>query len=186
MLNTYLFKGNEILIEAPESSNNNKIKNDLIWDINSLLTVQFNLYIFFTCKKPPDSDFCKLVSGFPKKYIAFQKLDDMFVHRTVLSDEEIDYYRGIMDPLRKMDDGVFRELCCMENVDIEYIATQNFNPLINIDMARKPRTSFYRWIISLFPAYISLFGAKEVQIVINQSDLLEPIKRIVVQHCVKK
>lgn len=186
MLNTYSCKGNEILIDAPGSSNKNKIKNDLIWDINSLLNTQFYLYTFFTCKNPPDSVIYKLVSDFPKKYIAFQKLDDMFIHRNILSDEEINYYRGMMDPSRKMDDDVFRELCCMENVDMEYVATQNCNPLLSIDLAKKPRTSLNRWIISLFPVYISLFGAKEVRIVINQSDLLEPVKRIVVKHCVKK
>lgn len=46
MLNTYLLRGNEILIEAPGNSNRNKIKNDLIWDINALLSEQFELYYF--------------------------------------------------------------------------------------------------------------------------------------------
>ena len=51
MLNTYLFKDNEILIDAPGNANKNRIKNDLIWDINNLLTAQFNLYMFFVCKR---------------------------------------------------------------------------------------------------------------------------------------
>ena len=186
MLNTYLFKDNEIFIDAPGNANKNRIKNDLIWDINSLLTTQFNLYMFFVCKKPYDSSFFSLVSNFPKKYIAFQKLDDMFVQRTVLCNDEINCYREIMDPLRKMDDDVFRETCCIENVDIEYVATDNFNHLLNIDMTCKPISSLNSWIISLFPVYISLFGSKEMRIVINQSDLLETIKSIVVKHCVKK
>ncbi len=186
MLNTYFFKDNEILIDAPGSANKNRIKNDLIWDINNLLTTQFNLYTFFVCKKPSDSVFCRLVSSFPKKYLAFQKLDDMFIRQTVLSNDEINCYREIIDPLRKMDDDVFRETCCMENADIEYVAAENFNQLLNIDMASKHITSLSRRIISLFPVYISLFGSKEMRIVINQSDLLESIKRIVVKHCVKK
>ena len=75
MLNTYLFKGNEILIDAPGNANKNRIKNDLIWDINNLLTDRFHLYMFFVCKKPSDSVFCIPVSGFREKYIVFQKLD---------------------------------------------------------------------------------------------------------------
>ena len=35
MLNTYLFKGTEVLINATGNTNINKIKNDLVWDINS-------------------------------------------------------------------------------------------------------------------------------------------------------
>ena len=66
MLNTYLFKGNEILIDAPGNANKNRIKNDLIWDINHLLITQFNLYMFFVCRKPSDSVFCIQVSSFPK------------------------------------------------------------------------------------------------------------------------
>ena len=54
MLNTYLFKGKEILVEAPGNPNNNRIKNDLIWDINNYLFAQFNLYIFFVCNNPSD------------------------------------------------------------------------------------------------------------------------------------
>lgn len=186
MLNTYLFKGNEILIDAPGNANKNRIKNDLIWDINNLLTTQFNLYMFFVCKKPSNSVFCIPVSVFPKKYVAFQQLDDMFIQRTVLSDDEINCYREIMDPQRKMNDDVFRETCCVENVDIEYVATENIDWLLSIDITGKSMTSLNRWIISLFPVYISLFGSKEMRIVINQSSLLEPIKGIVEKHCVKK
>ena len=186
MLNTYLFKGKEILIDAPGNADKNRIKNDLIWDINNLLTPQFDLYMFFVCKKPSDSVFCRPVSNFPKKYVSFQKLDDMFVQRTIVSDDEINYYRELMDPLRKMDDVVFRETCCIENADIEYVAIESFNQLLNIDMTSKPIISLKRWIISLFPVYISLFGSKEMRIVINQGGLLEPIKEIVVKHCVNR
>ena len=85
-----------------------------------------------------------------------------------------------------MNDDVFRETCCVENVDIEYVATENIDWLLSIDITGKSMTSLNRWIISLFPVYISLFGSKEMRIVINQSSLLEPIKGIVEKHCVKK
>ena len=186
MLNTYLFKGNEILIDAPGNANKNRIKNDLIWDVNHFLTAKFTLYTFFVCKQPSNSFFCIPVSTFPKKYLTFQHLDDMFIKRTVLNDDEINYYRAIIDPLRKMNDDVFRETCCVENVDIEYVAAENIDWLLRINIAGKSITSLNRCIISSFPIYISLFGSKEMRIVINQSSLLEPIKEVVKKHCVKK
>ena len=186
MLNTYLFKGNEILIDAPGRSNKNKIKNDLIWDINNLLTAQFGLYTFFICSNKKDSFFCVPLSDTLKKHIAFQKLDSMFVERTVLSDNEVNYYREIIDPSKKMDDDVFRETCCMENVDMEYVATKNFDWLFGVNISCKSMKALNCWITSSFPVYISLFGSKEMRIVINQSSLMESIKEIVVKHCIKK
>lgn len=183
MLNRYSFKDNEILICAPGSSDTNRIKNDLIWDVNSLLADRFKLYTFFVSKKPSDAPFCRRVSDFPPKYISFQKLDDMFVKRRTLSDGEINRYREIMDPSRKMSDDVFGEACCMENVDIEYVAAESFDRLLNANMTSKSKMPLHRWIASLFPVYVSLFGSKEMRIVINRSDLLEPIMAIVTKHC---
>lgn len=186
MINTYLLKGNELLIHAPGNANTNRLKNDLIWDINNFLSTQFDLYMFFVCKNSSDSFFCIPVTNSSGKFVAFQKLDNMFIQRIVLDDDEINYYREIMDPSRQMDDDVFRETCCMENVDIEYVAAENFNQLLDIDIKSKPMMSINRWIISSFPVYISLFSSKEMRIVINQSGLLEPIKEIVAKYCVNK
>ena len=186
MINIYSFKGNEILIYAPGNANENKIKNDLIWDINNLLTPHFNLYTFFVCKKPSDSFYSIPISDFPKKYLSFQPIDDMFIHRTNLSNEEVNTYREMMDPLRKMNDDVFRELCCIENVDIDYIAIESSDSLSDIDIKGKFMSSIYRQVDSLFPICISLFSSKEMRIVINQSNLLEPIEEIIRKHCIKK
>ena len=186
MLNTYLFKGKEILIEAPGNSNKNKIKNDLIWEINNFLIPRFDLYMFVVCNKPQNSNFCMPVSRFPQKYVVFHKLDDMFIHRRELSDDEINYYRGIVDPLRKMDDDVFREACTMENVDIDYVATDNLNQLLNSDITCKSVKSFNRLVTSIFPVYVSMFSSKEMRIEINQGDLTESIKAIVKKYCIKK
>lgn len=186
MQNTYLCKGNEIWIEAPGDGSKNRIKNDLVWDINKLLAARFHLYRFFLCKEPPASAFCIPVSGFFQKYIAFQPLDDMFLQTRVLRDDEMNRYREIMDPSRKIKDDVFREMCCMENVDAEYVAAGSLDCLSNTEKAGKSMASFRRHILSYFPVYISLFGAKEMQIVVNQSGLLEPILGIVAKHCVEK
>lgn len=186
MLNTYLLKNNEIFIDAPGNANENKIKNDLIWDINVFLASQFSLYMFSMSKNPLDSAICMPISSIFKKYVVFQKLDAMFTQRTTLSDNEINCYREIIDPLKKMKDDVFRETCCVENVDIEYIAIEHPDCLLNSDMTRETVASLRRKIISSHPIYISIFGLKEMRIVINQNGLLEPVKGIVAKHCVLK
>ena len=188
MLNTYLFKNNEIFIDAPGNADRNRIKNDLLWDINNFLNIQFDLYTFEVSMKPSNSLFCIPVSSFVKKYVEFHKLEDMFIQRTALSNDDVNHYRELMDPARKMSDDVFMEACCVENVDMEYVATSNLEHLSGVDIPEKCRSKKFlnSWLISLFPVYISLFASKEMQIVINQSDLLEPIKDIVLKHCMPK
>lgn len=186
MLNTYLIKGNEIFIEARGNANINRIKNDLIWDINNLLNAQYDLYTFYACRSQTDLEYYFPISGYSRKYVAFKKLDNMFIHRTVLSSEEIKYYRRIMDPSMKMNDDVFRESCCIENVDMEYVAIKDINQLLCVDRHFRTTASFTRWIISSAPVYISLFGAKEMRIVINYSSLLEQIKALVLKHCERR
>ena len=186
MLNIYSLKDNEILIHAPGNSNKNRIKNDLIWDINNLLTIKFDLYEFFLCKKPFDSIISKPISTFPKRYVAFQKLDNMFIMRTALDDDEINKYRKTLDPFKEMSDDVFKEACCLENVDIEYIAIESIDYLTNFDIESNSIKSFKINMISLFPVYVSMFGAKEVRIIINDRNMIIPIEDIVKRHCVKQ
>ncbi len=185
MLNIYSFNDGEILVDAPGDSNINRIKNDLVWDINDFLMSQFDLYMFFVCNQPSNSAVCIPVSQFPRKYVLFQKLDNMFFQRTVLSDDEISYYREIMDPFKKMNDDVFRETCCIENVDVEYVAVEDINHLSHLNTMHRSIVPLSRKIALMFPIYISLFGSKEMRILINRSDLLKPIKDIVAKHCVQ-
>ncbi len=185
MKNTYSFHSNSIVIQAPGSANENRIKNALIWDINGFLKSKFDLYTFFVCKKPVEAAICRPYLGFPKKYIVFQKLDDMFIKYQEVDDAEIRYYRELMDPLRKMSDDVFAEACCLENVDIEYVAVENIQHLFGIK-AQHRLTTLDSWISSMFPVYISLFGAKEVRMFINNHELIKPILDIVMKYCVEK
>lgn len=182
MINFYCVKDNVILITAQGSSRRNKIKNDLIWDINSFLADRFEMYAISECHSPPTSAYYIPISKNSKKYLTLQKLDDMFFSCKMLSDEEIEYYRSIMDPYRKIDDEIFKEMCCFENIDIEYIASE----FDSFDKDFLPTTLSIRQARSLFPVYVSLFGAKEVKIVVNRSDLLNPIKEIIEKYCVKK
>lgn len=185
MENIYSLINNEIFINAPGSPNKNRIRNDLIWDLNSFLNAHFELFSFFVTKNPTNFDFYKSFLTRPKKYVVFQKLDKMFIEKNYLSDTEAEYYRNMLDPLRRMDDEVFRESCSLENVDIEYIAVKNVNQLKGINLESKYASNFNCLIRASFPVYVSLFGAKEVRIVINQSNLFEQIERIVERYCVK-
>ncbi len=90
-----------------------------------------------------------------------------------------------MDPLRKMDDDVFTEICCMENVDIEYVATENIEWLSSVNISVKPFRPLNQRIYSLFPVYISLFSFKEMRIILNKTDLIDPIMSIVEKYCEK-
>ena len=110
----------------------------------------------------------------------------MFTHRTVLSDDEIKLYREIMDPSMKMNEDVFRESCCLENVDMEYVAIEDINQLLCIDRRFNTTASFNRWIKYSVPVYVSLFGAREMRIIVNQSSLLEQIQALVLIHCEKR
>ena len=184
MVNTYLLKGNEVLIEAPGKANKNKIKNDLVWDLNEFLISKFDLYMFFTSRKTSDSFFCVPISKFFEKYLVFHKLDDMFIRRKTFSNEEFEHYRELMDPLKRMNDDVFRETCCMENVDIEYIAIEDISEINNLDKMYKSARMLKRKIATIFPVYVSLFGSREVRIVVNRKALVEPIKDVVKKHCV--
>lgn len=186
MRNTYLFKDNKILIEAPGNANMNRLKNDLIWDINNFLSAQYDLYTFYVCKSHTDLEYYFPIFGLSRKYVAFKKLDNMFTHRTVLSDEEIKLYREILDPSMKMNEDVFRESCCLENVDMEYVATEDINQLLCVDRGFNTTASFNRWIRYSVPVYISLFGAREMRIIVNQSSLLEQIQELVLMHCEKE
>ncbi len=186
MRNTYTFKDNKILIEAPGNANMNRLKNDLIWDINNFLGAQYNLYAFHVCKIHTDQEYYFPIFGLSRKYVAFKKLDNMFTHRTVLSDDEIKLYREIMDPSMKMNEDVFRESCCLENVDMEYVAIEDINQLLCIDRRFNTTASFNRWIKYSVPVYVSLFGAREMRIIVNQSSLLEQIQALVLIHCEKR
>ncbi len=107
MLNTYSIHGNEIWIDAPGNSNTNRLRNDLIWAINGYLSTQFDLFAFHVQRKLPEGALYKRISSVPVRYAVFQELDDMFVHPSHLSDEEVEQYRKIIDPLGKMADDVF-------------------------------------------------------------------------------
>ena len=103
-----------------------------------------------------------------------------------MSDKEVEQYRKIMDPLGKMADDVFEDACCMENVDLEYIAVSDTDQLLNADLTCRSVKAFERKVRSAFPVYVSILGAKEMLLTIRQDGLLEPIQSIVKRYCINK
>ena len=103
-----------------------------------------------------------------------------------MSDKEVEQYRKIMDPLGKMADDVFEDACCMENVDLEYIAVSDTDQLLNADLTCRSVKAFERKVRSAFLVYVSIFGAKEMRLTIRQDGLLEPIQSIVKRYCINK
>ena len=186
MFNTYSIHGNEIWIDAPGNSNTNRLWNDLIWALNGYLSARVDLYKFHVQRKLPEGALYKCISSVPARYAVFQELDDMFVRPTHLSDKEVEQYRKIMDPLGEMADDVFEDACRMENVDLEYIAASDTDQLLNTDLTCRSVKAFECKVRSAFPAYVSLFGAKEMRLTIHQDGLLKPIHSIVKRYCINK
>ena len=172
MKNIFTVTGNLIQIEAPGSARKNRIQNDLLWDVNSFLASQYELYTIERCTR--------------NGHLEFERLDRMFIEPVLLSDAEIAYYRGILDPHHKMDDAVFIESCCVENVDMDYAALRNVEQVKCSACSFRNGNTFFRWLVSSAPVYISLFGAKEMRIYVNASGLQEKLEAIVRQYCTPK
>jgi len=194
MVNFYRENENGFYIEAPGSINQNRIKNDLIWDINRCLNQRYCLYEFFPRKDYFNSfsKLCRSTSVYepkwkcifkPKWKCILEPLDDMFIDPREMSKEEVESFRQILDPKRKIQSDVFYESLCMENVDLDYIAIKKCDVDAYIEPEFKSKVSLYRWMESSAPISVSLFSAKEVQIFINEMDLFEAVKEIVFKHC---
>jgi hypothetical protein len=110
----------------------------------------------------------------------------MFIQRKSLGSDEIERYRKMLDPTKKMDDDVFAESCCVENTDMEYVAVKDIDKVLTNDVKVKSTSAFMRWLKSSVPVYVSVFGAKEMTIIINQESLQQHIFEIVLMHCEAK
>ncbi len=185
MINVFQVKNNEILIESPGKSSVNKIKNDLIWDINQLLlSLGYSLYVFSINRMPINSLICFPFTKKPQKYLVINQLDESFINRSKINKNELNNYRRIMDPFYKMSDDVFFELCCIENTDVEYFAINGELDSFLQQIESKKTKMIDKRIRLSAQIFISLFGFKEMQITINNNDLMGPIVNIVSSHCV--
>jgi len=186
MINFYRLKENKFYIEAPGRTSQNRIKNDLVWDINRYLNQEYCLYEFFPFKEPPNSfnRISCLNFIFDAKWkCGLEPLNDMFIYPRELSKKEVENFRQVLDPKRRMQNDVFYESLCMENVDLDYIAIKKNSMNDYAKPLFKTKNSLYLWVESFAPIRVSLFGAKEVQICINEMELYDPIKEIILKHC---
>lgn len=183
MINKALVKGNEIVIMAPGNSNSNKIKNDLIWDINIFLSANYRLYSFSLSRTKIDSYICQSIIKIPSRYISINALDEILKKRYEVNDDDLKKYRKIIDPQQKISNDVFKELCCMENLDSEYFAIDgdiyDFVREIKGASVKQVRKN----IETKSAIYVSLFGFKEMRIKVNNTNLMDSIIKIVNEHC---
>lgn len=187
MINTYtLVNKDEIFIEAPGSSSKNRIKNNLVWDVNSFLNAKYELYSFEICRKKLKSENCLIVPFAKDRCVVFQRLDSMFINPTILSDDELQYYRRMMDPHGKMDDAVFKEACCLENVDMQYVAIKNIECYIQNGLSFESNSNLSQWIQSSCAVYASMFGAREIRMIVNHDAIKAQLLAIIANHCKKK
>ena len=187
MNNVYSIKGSTFEIVASGSPNRNRLKNDLIWELNSFLATKYDLYSFIVKRHVQTTDVCdySLICG--KLIAEFTCLDKCFFSQVIsLSESEFDYYRHILDPKKKTDNDVFRESLLLENTDLEYIAVSNLRDRLLTEEQFKSKTLFHQWIVSVSSVYVSLFSAKEMTIKINEKTLVEPIKKIIKKYCVRR
>ncbi len=184
MHNIYRIRENNISIWAPGSSDKNRIKNDMVWDINQFLNSRYHLYSFYETRKVLGYSYVIPITGFFRSYMIFQKLDDEFIERRTIHDEDIAFYRETLDPKRKMADEVFKESLCMENVDMEYVAVKDISELTQHckESFKSPKSCRQRLKFSA-PVYVSMFGAKEMEIYVNDMGVFAPLTAIITKYC---
>ena len=182
--NKFVTNGNEIYVYAPGNANSNKLKNELIWDINNALSE--DLHLFWVSKRNHHGKSLKsiLESCYsPKINVVFSELDQSLLKPKAMNKEDILNYKKLVDPKGRIEDDVFFELCCLENVDIEYIATQSPLSAQQKSISFRSVSSYNKWLISSFPVYVSLFGATEMRIIINDPKYSDLVITLVEKHC---
>ncbi len=179
MINSVRIKDNEILVVAEGSTNRNRIKNIIIWKLNSMLSLKYNLFQFFISKRSNDDYSFPFSIGLHQRFIVFKELDKLFIEKQTVSETDILQYKQAIDPKNKISDDVFYEMCCLENVDIEYVAIKSLKEFSNISLKFKNKKFFQEWIESEFPVYVSLFSSREVKIVVNDDTIFNDIVLLV-------
>lgn len=187
MDNRYSINKDCIKIFAPGSSRANRIKNDLLWEINQELGKTFQLLSLHTTKSKVEGEdvvACIAVKSITPKYLVLKKLDRMFIDADSIDEAEARKLHAEIDP--KMDYDVFKETCCVENVDMEYIAVNEDVFLRDLMAKSDSISSIKRYIKSTAPIYVSFFSNKEMTLLFNDLAMQKHVLPIVEKHCFKQ
>ena len=186
MDNRYSINKNCIKIFAPGSSRTNRVKNDLLWEINQELVKTFQLLSLHTTKSKVEGEdvvACISVKSIPSKYLVLKKLNRMFIDTDSIEDAEARKLHAEIDP--KMDYDVFKETCCVENVDLEYIAVNAEDFLSDLLTKSESISSIKRYIKSTAPIYVSFFSNKEMTLLFNDLAMQKHVLPIAEKHCTR-
>lgn len=186
MDNRYSINKDCIKIFAPGSSRTNRIKNDLLWEINQKLGRTLQLLSLHTTKSKAEGEdvvACIAVNSITPKYLVLKKLDRMFIDADLIDEAEARKLHAEIDP--KMDYDVFKETCCVENVDLEYIAVNAEDFLSDLLTKSENISSIKRYIKSTAPIYVSFFSNKEMTLLFNDLEMQKHVLPIVEKHCTR-
>lgn len=186
MVNRFSITRNRVNIYAPGSSCSNRIKNDLLWDINKQLEEKYHLFSLHITKHVMQGDdviACISAKGLVPRYLVLKKLDRMFTEKVSIEDSEAMMLHADIDP--KMDYEVFKESCCVENVDLEYIAISEDTFISDLKMNQGSISKMKSFIKANVPAYISYFGNKEITMLFNDVQMQSAILSIVGKYCTR-
>ena len=98
-----------------------RFPNQLIWDINSLLSQKYQLFEWSLFQRKPDAICIKLKNRIAYKFIGFFQLDSMFIEKSELSRKngDIEYWKH-KNEIPQYED--FIEAFSMEYIDsMDYI-----------------------------------------------------------------
>lgn len=129
-------KENEIIINIKSNGVYlpERFPNKLIWDINSLLDSEYDLYEYYLSKYK-DGDYCiKLPSilPIPQKYLCFRKLHETYIRLIDYDEQEYrEEYLKHRDELDSIDFDKFCDYYSMEWIaELNYIAVKDIQNIL--------------------------------------------------------
>ena len=190
MINYYYIDSNSLTISTETSNNKrnrNRIKNNLLWEINSYLSKRFELYDFSVDRRP--RIFNRYIESIPiksfrKNMLNLYKLDETLVTPVVVDDIEIREQHKIIDP--ELDYECFKKWYTVETIDIEYFATEdlkNFKKTFIKDLKGTSRKDIIKTLKEIADVYISMHDSSGMELFFNERKAIEDVLSIVKAHC---
>ncbi len=192
-MKNYYYNGHDSIILSTRRSIREKsadrIKNDLLWDINTYLNKRFELYDFSESIRPQwVNSYVKAIpmNDFGDKKLYIFNLDKIFINRVVIDEDEIRQQHDIIDP--KMDYEYFKEWYAVETVDIEYFAVKSLQEFeLGFQKYNKgaSRKKIIQTIKLIADVYVSMYDSCNMELHFNDNNVKDDILSIVMAHCIQ-
>lgn len=176
------------LITLSTLSENKKIErfpNQLIWDINSFLMQQFDLYeLYFSQRKESELSFkISKFFSFRNKYLCFDKLNEMYKGTIDYNEEEL-YSEYLKHKDEFTDFNAFKEIYLMETInELNYVAVDDFKSFYEtVDKLREKnlKSSIY----NSFPVCIFIGDHDWMEIHIRDLKIQKSLNSIISKHII--